>query len=288
MGKGKRFLWVSSVMGLGLSGFLMFGPDQQEIGAPVGNQRIESFESVFQDMKAQQAALNQINEQVVDEPIETETDEETIYRQSFDKTLDETVTKFIESENQHYILPRTLTRDELETFNRHETFDLDRFNYWLLHYVNELRDSEGVTPLVYGPHLAEGGAVRTKELARDGSIYVIDHNTGELNPEKHIRPAWENYSPWHTAFNVPSEHSSLGENLAMRSWTGNKYLLASEKRLAEIAFTDWENSPGHRENMVHPNHRYMYGDVRIAQGIRTGEALDGYMAGYIFGQWFSN
>jgi|GEM_PF-2015076 len=110
----------------------------------------------------------------------------------------------------------------------------------IIQKVNELRLKEGVSPLQENPQLKAAAAVRAKELKQLFS---------------HTRPDGRSYQ---TALTEQGLTCQAGENIA---GVGNPKELVSGKAAGEAMFKLWENSPGHRDNMVGSNYKFIGMDV---------------------------
>lgn len=96
----------------------------------------------------------------------------------------------------------------------------------LLSYTNELRESEGLEPLVWSGELAYCAAVRAEELP-------------ELSYEQNVNHQRPDGSPWYTV----NEDIMYAENIAYGQTS------------AYEVFEAWKNSPGHYKNMMNPDYR---------------------------------
>lgn len=110
----------------------------------------------------------------------------------------------------------------------------------IIQKVNELRVKEGVSPLQENPKLKAAAAVRAKELKTYFS---------------HTRPDGRDYQ---TALTEQGLTCQAGENIA---GVGDPTELVSGKAAGEAMFKLWENSPGHRENMVGSNYKFIGMDL---------------------------
>ena len=96
----------------------------------------------------------------------------------------------------------------------------------LLEYTNDLRESEGLDPLVWDGSLAYCAAVRAEELP------LLSNSQNQA----HQRP---DGSPWYTV----NEDIMYGENIAYGQTS------------AWEVFEAWKNSPGHLGNMLDPDYK---------------------------------
>ena len=158
----------------------------------------------------------------------------------------------------------------INSFNNGESFNHDRFHQEFLALVNADRQRLGLNPLSWADDLDRGCIARSEELAKYGSITV--------NGRSHVRL---DGSKWDTAVDYLESQlktTTRGENLAnlAYSYSGDEMMadlnsiLTDEKAMAEKFYTNWWNSPGHRDNMMDPNYTCLSVQVRASNNIRKG------------------
>jgi uncharacterized protein YkwD len=98
----------------------------------------------------------------------------------------------------------------------------------IIELINDLRQSLGLQPLVYDANLQVAARIRAGEMALAGDI-------------SHTRP--DGRECFTVLDDVGLVYTGAGENLAWRR---------SSTVSAQDLFTQWENSPSHYDNMVHP------------------------------------
>lgn len=176
---------------------------------------------------------------------------------------------------------RQISEDDRQAFNNGTIIDETVLNQHLLELVNNERMLYGVEELNLDYSLKQGTHARANELAEEGTIRPVDPITGEAptdahgNPLTHHRPMNENgeYEDFDTAFEYRSENpeGSVGENLAIRNYTGNPYRLFSEKYLAQMFFKQWYDSPGHYQNMIHAMYKGTWVSVQVGSEANFGD-----------------
>lgn len=158
----------------------------------------------------------------------------------------------------------------INSFNNGESFNHDRFHQEFLSLVNADRQKLGLNPLSWADDLDRGCIARSEELAKYGSITV--------NGRSHVRL---DGSKWDTAVDYLESQlktTTRGENLAnlAYSYSGDEMMadlnkiLTDERAMAEKFYTNWWNSPGHRDNMMDPNYTCLSVQVRASDNIRKG------------------
>lgn len=160
--------------------------------------------------------------------------------------------------------------ETINSFNSGESFNHDRFHQEFLSLVNADRQRLGLNPLSWADDLDRGCIARSEELAKYGSITV--------NGRSHVRL---DGSKWDTAVDYLEPQlktTTRGENLAnlAYSYSGDEMMadlnkiLTDERAMAEKFYTNWWNSPGHRDNMMDPKYTCLSVQVRASNNIRKG------------------
>ena len=128
------------------------------------------------------------------------------------------------------------------------------FEKWVIHQVNQLRDSLELVPLEVDPVLGDAALdhAHYQKMTRK-----VTHNQVTLYKE----------SPSRRVVYYGGTHSFTGENCAQ---INAKRHGKSYQRLARAFFLAWFHSPGHYANMVHPDYRTI--GVRFSVNMKTGNA----------------
>lgn len=106
----------------------------------------------------------------------------------------------------------------------------------MVQHMNAERQRLGKSQIVLDSGLSNLAAVRSKEIAISFS---------------HQRP---NNSAWHTVFQEQGLTTGYaGENIAKKSFVTD----VSSSELADVFYSLWKNSPGHYQNMIKEEHRYL-------------------------------
>ncbi len=175
--------------------------------------------------------------------------------------------------NNNTDIKKTASKSNLEiinSFNNGESFNHDRFHQEFLALVNADRQRLGLNPLSWADDLDRGCITRSEELAKYGSITVGGRSHVRLDGRE-----------WETAIDYLEPQIStttIGENLAnlAYSYTGDDMMpelnkiLTDERAMAEKFYTNWWNSPGHRDNMMDPNYTCLSVQIRASNNIRKG------------------
>ncbi|PMC58066.1 hypothetical protein CJ205_06385 [Dolosicoccus paucivorans] len=136
----------------------------------------------------------------------------------------------------------------------------------MLKLVNNLRESNGVTPLQSSQYLMKTARVRSQELADYGSLRIYKDVSDYGKPIGQMKSGYVAHTrPDFSSINdlldleymatLGGRYSELGENSAENAYNGNPYELVSEKHLAELFFNQWYGSERHREHMLTPEYR---------------------------------
>lgn len=149
-------------------------------------------------------------------------------------------------------------------------FDMELFNQEVLTLINEERARVGVESLDYEPAMQRGADIRTEDSISVETLYA-----------DHARP---DGSEWHTAFNYLNGRSvfASGENLAYNWITYNEYeelaktAGALEKRMAQMFFNQYVDSPGHYKNMI----RETYNGMAVSTMFANHDNSDYYLRVY--------
>lgn len=143
-------------------------------------------------------------------------------------------------------------------FNSGKSYDRYLFQQEFLALINADRRNLGLNDLSWDSNLDHGTEIRSEELANYGSIRV--------NGQSHVRL---DGSSWQTAFDYlqPSFDTVMrGENLVEIEMpiilVGTKSLMTDEKYMAKTFYDFWWNSPGHRDNMMHPGYTHLSVEIR--------------------------
>lgn len=111
--------------------------------------------------------------------------------------------------------------------------DYRRFEELVLEHVNELRASHGVAPLSLNNDLSKAASIRAFESSDSFS---------------HRRPDGSQFVDVLADYNIPYNHSTLGENLAL----GPQHITLEDT--ARGTFFIWSTSQGHRDNMLNSSY----------------------------------
>lgn len=150
-------------------------------------------------------------------------------------------------------------------FNSGKSYDRYLFQQEFLALINADRRNLGLNDLTWDSNLDLGTEIRSEELANYGSIRV--------NGQSHVRL---DGSSWQTAFDYlqPSFDTVMrGENLVEIEMPiildGTKSLMTDEKYMAKTFYDFWWNSPGHRDNMMHPGYTHLSVQIRAKDDAKS-------------------
>lgn len=150
-------------------------------------------------------------------------------------------------------------------FNSGKSYDRYLFQQEFLALINADRRNLGLNDLTWDSNLDHGTEIRSEELANYGSIRV--------NGQSHVRL---DGSSWQTAFDYlqPSFDTVMrGENLVEIEMPiildGTKSLMTDEKYMAKTFYDFWWNSPGHRDNMMHPGYTHLSVQIRAKDDAKS-------------------
>lgn len=158
------------------------------------------------------------------------------------------------------------SKDKMVTdFNSGKSYDRYLFQQEFLALINADRRNLGLNDLSWDSNLDHGTEIRSEELANYGSIRV--------NGKSHVRL---DGSSWQTAFDYlqPSFDTVMrGENLVEIEMPiildGTKSLMTDEKYMAKTFYDFWWNSPGHRDNMMHPGYTHLSVQIRAKDDAKS-------------------
>lgn len=152
-----------------------------------------------------------------------------------------------------------LLKTENETTKEpNNSLDLVKVNEALFKRTNQLRQREKLEPLKANSQLeeaAQGFAVVLAEMDK------LDHNA-------------DGKQPWDRTAEAGYKHSMVSENIAYQSTSAK--ITADE--LAEKFMQSWENSPGHRKNLLDPH------VMDLGVGLALSESTGRYYAVQNFGR----
>jgi len=128
-----------------------------------------------------------------------------------------------------------LTEEEVEQwiYDFHYNGGISQVEMQLLHYTNLERARAGVPPLQLCPTLSMAARFKAEEMA-------------ELRYFDHISPVYGN--PQNISLELFGIEDFRSENLTRR---------LTRQRVAFDLVQSWLGSPGHRANMLDPDHRYL-------------------------------
>ena len=115
---------------------------------------------------------------------------------------------------------------------------LDSAQTQMLKLINDFRRANNSPEITYNPSVQPGTDLRAEEIATEFA---------------HVRP---NGDAWYTAFTKEELGLASGENIVSISKNSvNGPITEPENMhdLLNIFFIEWQNSPGHRENMLKPD-----------------------------------
>lgn len=152
---------------------------------------------------------------------------------------------------------------DIASFNKGVTFNHELFHQEFLKLINADRQILGHKPLEWADDLTKGASTRSEELVANGSI--------DVNGKIHLRLDGR---PWQTSLDYlePQICTTLhGENLVELIFScksGNigpkaRKSLTDEKYMAKTLYDLWWNSPGHRDNMMNPEFKYLNLQLRL-------------------------
>ena len=139
-----------------------------------------------------------------------------------------------------------------------DALDLDKVNEGIIKRTNELRQREKQEPLKANPQLAKAAQDFAEVLA---TLDKLDHNA-------------DGKQPWDRTAEAGYKHSLVSENIAYQSTSAK--ITADE--LAEKFLESWENSPGHRKNLLDPH------IMDLGVGLARSETTGRYYAVQNFGR----
>ena len=108
----------------------------------------------------------------------------------------------------------------------------------MLKLINDFRRVNNSPEITYNPSVQPGTDLRAEEIATEFA---------------HVRP---NGDAWHTAFTKEELGLAYGENIVSipKNYINGPITEPENMNdLLNIFFIEWQNSPGHRENMLKPD-----------------------------------
>ena len=136
--------------------------------------------------------------------------------------------------------------------------ELDRIPHLLVRYTNELRKTQGARPTAVSEQLSRAAGYFVDYMARTDQMgHTVDGSTPSARAQQH---------GYHFCM--------VSENIAMQFHSAG---FATEE-LAQRFVGGWENSPGHRKNMLDPDATET--GIAVARSGRTGR----YYAVQMFGR----
>lgn len=160
---------------------------------------------------------------------------------------------------QAQVLPRlTEPAGAVDIASAPRTADIARVPHLIVRYTNALRTAHGAQPTVVNEELSRAAGYFADFMARtDRHSHEADGNTPSARAKQY------GYNFCMVSENIAMQFHSLG--------------FATEE-LAERFVVGWENSPGHRKNMLDPD--AMETGTAVARSARTGR----YYAVQMFGR----
>ena len=108
----------------------------------------------------------------------------------------------------------------------------------MLTLINDFRRANNSPEITYNLNVQAGTDLRSEEITTK-----FDH----------IRP---NGTLWHSTFTKDELGSAYGENIVKISKNGIHGAITEPEHMEELVntfFIEWQNSPGHRKNMLDPD-----------------------------------
>ena len=126
---------------------------------------------------------------------------------------------------------------------------------WLIYYTNTYRKEHGVDTLKYDPCLAKAAGYQTDYLFNESKknqeyklVHMQDHNspwfTGESPSDRALTAGCKKYCGENALYTTI-------ESVAAKDFKNRQLLNVAAKKIArDMVYTLWNNSKGHRENML--------------------------------------
>jgi hypothetical protein len=106
--------------------------------------------------------------------------------------------------------------------------------------TNRIRIENGIQPLNYNEKLSMAAKKHAEDMCNNNFFNHINKK-GETPSQRALK---EGYSSWYVGENIATEDILLSSMHLIISFTGHN-----------LTTKGWENSPGHKENMLNPNYK---------------------------------